>query len=139
MVLEFIKNNIWLVAAAIVSGGYLVWPWFAKRLSGAQEVGPLEAVQLINRKDALVLDVREQGEFNGGHIANAKNIPAGALEKRVEDLAKFKSKPLVIACANGGRSHAACATLKKLGFENVYVLSGGVGAWQQANLPVEKS
>ncbi len=137
--LEFITKNIWLVAVAVLSGGYLVWPWIAKRLSGAQEVGPVEAVQLINRKDALVLDIREQGEYSVGHIANARNIPASAIEKRIGELAKFKNKPLVVACASGSRSHAASATLKKLGFDDVYVLSGGFSAWQQANLPIEKS
>jgi rhodanese-related sulfurtransferase len=136
--LKFIQDNIWLVLAAIVSGSALLWPWISRRLSGVPEVGPLEAVQLINRKDALMLDVRELAEFNAGHAPNAKNVPLGQLDKRIGDLAKFKGKPIILACQTGSRSHAATSTLKKAGFAEVVVLAGGFGAWQQANLPVEK-
>jgi rhodanese-related sulfurtransferase len=137
--LKFVIDNIWLVLAVVVSAAVLVWPWISKRMSGAREVGPMEAVQLINRQDAVVLDVRDQGEYKAGHVANARNIPAAAIDKRADEIAKFKNKPVLIACASGGRSHAAFAALKKQGFTNVSVLSGGMAAWQQANLPVEKS
>jgi rhodanese-related sulfurtransferase len=137
--LKFVIDNIWLVLAIVVSAAVLVWPWISKRMSGAREVGPMEAVQLINRQDAMVLDVRDQGEYNAGHVANARNIPVAAIDKRGDEIAKFKNKPVLIACASGTRSHAAFAALKKQGFTNVAVLSGGMGAWQQANLPVEKS
>jgi rhodanese-related sulfurtransferase len=136
--LDFIINNIWLVLIALASGGFLVWPWFAKRLSGAKEIGAMEAVQLINRKDAVVIDVREPGEFASAHIGGARNIPLGQIEKRAGDLQKFRNKPVLLTCASGSRSHVAFASLKKLGFSDVYVLSGGIGAWQQASLPVEK-
>jgi rhodanese-related sulfurtransferase len=136
--LEFVQNNIWLFLIATISGGMLIWPWIAKRLSGAREVGPLEAVQLINRKDAVVLDVREPGEYSSGHIVGARNFPLAAIEKRAKDLEKFKSRPVLIACATSTRSHAAFNALKKLGFNELYVLAGGMNAWQQANMPVEK-
>jgi rhodanese-related sulfurtransferase len=136
--LEFVQNNIWLFLVAVVSGGMLVWPLIAKHMTGAREVGPVEAVQLINRKDALVLDVREPGEFGAGHIVGARNIPLGALEKRTSELEKFRSRPVLVACGTGTRSQAAFGGLKKLGFSDVYVLSGGMHAWQQASLPVEK-
>jgi rhodanese-related sulfurtransferase len=136
--LEFIQNNFWLFLVAVISGAVLVWPWIAKRVSGAKEIGPLEAVQLINRKDALVLDVREAGEFNVGHIAGAKSFPLAVIDKHASDLDRFKSKPVLIACASGSRSHAAFAALSKLGFSELYVLAGGMSAWQQASLPVEK-
>lgn len=137
--MKFIISNIWLVLAAIVSGVVLVWPWISKRLSGAKEAGPMEAVQLINRRDALVLDVREQGEYNTGHVAHSRNIPVSALDKRVGEITKFKSKPVVVVCASGARSHGVSAALGKNGFTEVYVLAGGINAWQQANLPLEKS
>jgi len=72
---EFIANNIWLVMAAVASGGYFLWPWISRGAGGGNEVGPMAAVQLINRKNAVVLDVREQGEFNGGvlHKGNCRN------------------------------------------------------------------
>jgi len=136
--LKFIQDNIWLVLTALASGGVLVWPWISRRLSGAAEVGPLEAVQLINRKDAVMLDVREPAEFSSGHAPNAKNVPLGQLDKRLGEIEKFKSRPVVVTCQTGSRSHAATSALKKAGFGKVVVLSGGFGAWQQANLPVEK-
>jgi rhodanese-related sulfurtransferase len=135
---KFVLNNIWLVLAAIVSGSILVWPLINRRLSGVPEVGALQAVQLLNRKDAVMIDVREPAEFNSGHAPNARNIPLGQLDKRIGELEKFKNRPAVIVCQTGGRSHAATTTLKKAGFAEVVVLAGGFGAWQQANMPVEK-
>jgi rhodanese-related sulfurtransferase len=131
-------NNIWLVLAAVVSGAMLIWPLINRRLSGTAEVGALQAVQLLNRKDAIMIDVREPAEFNTGHAPNAKNIPLAQLDKRIGELDKFKSRPLVVVCQTGGKSHAATAALKKAGFAEVVVLAGGIGAWQQASMPVEK-
>lgn len=136
--MKFIQDNIWLVLIAIASGAALVWPWVSRRLSGAREVGPLEAVQLINRKDAVMLDVREPAEFKAGHAPHARNLPLSQLDKRIGEIEKLKGKPLILACQTGGRSHSATAVLKKAGFGEVVVLAGGFGAWQQANLPVEK-
>ncbi|NIO38898.1 MAG: rhodanese-like domain-containing protein [Burkholderiales bacterium] len=136
---EFVSDNIWLVAIAVISGGYVVWPWISKGTSGVREVGPMEAVQLMNRNDAVVLDVREEGEFSGGHISGSKHVPLGSLEQRSGELKKFAKKPVVVVCASGARSRSACSTLKKLGFDNVSLLAGGIGAWRQASLPVEKS
>lgn len=136
--MNFIQQNIWLVLIALASGGVLVWPLISRRISGAAEVGPMEAVQLINRKDAVIIDLREPGEFGGGHAPNARNIPQGQLDKRLGELEKFKNRPIILVCQTGGRSHAATAQLKKAGLAEVLVLAGGINAWQQANLPVEK-
>lgn len=136
--MKFIQDNIWLVLIAIASGAMLVWPWVSRRLSGAPELGALEVVRLINRKDALMLDVREPDEFGAGHVPNAKNVPLGQIDKRIGEIEKFKGKPVVVTCRTGSRSHAATSALKKAGFAEVVVLSGGFSAWQQANLPVEK-
>jgi len=135
---SFVLNNIWLVLAAAVSGAILIWPLINRRLSGASEVGALEAVQLLNRKDAVMIDVREPAEFSAGHPPNAKNIPLAQLGKRIGELEKFKNRPAVILCQTGGRAHAATALLRKAGFAEVVVLAGGIGAWQQANMPVQK-
>jgi rhodanese-related sulfurtransferase len=135
---RFVLNNIWLVLAAIVSGSILVWPLINRRLSGVPEVGAMQAVHLLNRKDAVMIDVREPAEFNSGHAPNARNIPLAQLDKRIGELEKFKHRPAVIVCQNGGRSHSATTALKKAGFAEVVVLAGGFGAWQQANMPVEK-
>ncbi len=101
--MTFIQQNIWLVLIALVSGGVLVWPLISRKLSGATEVGPMEAVQLINRKDAVMVDLREPAEFGGGHAPNARNIPQSQLDKRVGELAKLKGRPVILVCQTGGR------------------------------------
>ncbi len=137
--MKFVQDNLWLVLIAIVSGLMFIWPMVAKLLNRSKEVGVAEAVQLINRQDAAVVDVREPGEFKGGHIPNARNIPLGQLAERARDLDKLKAKPVVLACASGNRSMTAAGTLRKAGFAQVVSLSGGMAAWQQAGMPVEKS
>lgn len=136
--MEFVQNNIWLILTAVLAAYMLIWPPLAKRFSGVVDVGVNEAVQLINHKDAVILDVREDSEYYGGHVPHSRHIPLGALNKRHIELEKFKGKPLVVVCRSGARSGSACGTLRKLGFENVYNLSGGMSAWQQANMPMEK-
>jgi len=134
---KFVLDNIFLIAVAFVSGGMLVWP-LVRRGAGGPSVNTLEATQMINRQDALVLDVREQAEFAQLHILNARGLPLSQIETRAGDIEKFKDKPVIVYCANGNRSHAAAAALRKHGFSNVVNLNGGFVAWQQAGLPVQK-
>jgi rhodanese-related sulfurtransferase len=136
--MEFVQKNIWLVMIAVVSGVMLIWPFIAKRFSSTREVGVSDAVQLINRQDAVIVDVREPAEFKSGHIPNARNIPLGQVGDRLKDLEKFKARPILLACATGNRSGTAGSTLQKAGFAQVFSLAGGMGAWQQASMPVEK-
>jgi rhodanese-related sulfurtransferase len=135
---KFVQDNIWLVLIAVVSGLMFIWPTVAKRLHGSREVGVADAVQLINRQDAAVVDVREPGEFKSGHIPNARNVPVGQIGERTKELEKLKGKPIVLTCASGNRSTTAAGALRKAGFENVVSLAGGMGAWTQAGMPVEK-
>ena len=137
-IVEFVQKNIWLVIAAVVSGALFVWPSVARLFSRAREVGVAQAVQLINRKDAAIIDVREPAEFKAGHIPNARNIPAGQIKERTKELGKFKSKPLLLVCQTGNRSAQVCASLQKDGIGEPVALSGGMAAWQQAGMPVEK-
>jgi len=136
--MQFVQNNLMLIAVALLSAGMLVWPMIGRRISGVKEVETLEATQLINHRDAVILDVREDKEFVTGHLPNAKHIPLGQLVARLKDVEKFKKKPIVVNCRSGARSATACGILRKNGFEEVYNLKGGINAWQQANMPVEK-
>ena len=138
MPIEFIQKNIWLVMVAVASGAMLVWPLITKRFMRSKELGVVEAVQLINRQDAVIVDVREPGEFKAGHIPNARNLPQGQIGERLKELEKFKSRPILVSCATGQRSASACASLQKAGFANVYTLGGGMNAWVQASMPLEK-
>lgn len=132
--MEFLQENMIWVALAFVSGGMLLWPM----ISGGTvaHLTPAEATLLMNREDALVLDVRETGEWSSGHITGARHITLGQLDKRLSELDKFKEKPIIVICASGNRSSSACGRLKKAGFDKVYSLGGGISAWVGANLPL---
>lgn len=130
-------DNIFLIAVAFVSGAMLVWP-LLRRGSGGASVNTLEATQLINREDALVLDVREQVEYAASHILNSRGLPLSQIEARIGDIEKFKDKPVIVYCASGNRSSTAAAAMRKRGFSKVFNLSGGFAAWRQAGLPVQK-
>ena len=131
--------NMVLFATVIISGLLLVWPMIARLMRPGQEVGPAEAVLLINRRDAVVLDVRDTAEYKSGHITNARNVPEGELDARAKELEKVKTKPIIVSCGRGNRSAAIASKLRKLGFAEVVSLRGGLAAWQQANMPLEKS
>lgn len=135
---EFISNNLALVALFVASGLMLVWPELSRLVgAGGAEIGTLEATRLMNQ-GALTLDVRDGEEYAAGHLPRARHIPLRELAKRVEEIGKFKNKPVIVTCKSGTRAGAACRFLKQAGFSNVYRLKGGLAAWQQASLPIEK-
>ncbi len=127
-----------LVVLFVTSGALLLWPLIAKQIGNTKEIGTLETTRLMNSGNALVLDVRDNAEFNGGRIPKSKNIPLAEISKRIDEIAKFKNKPVIVACKSGNRAAGALKALKAGGFTEVYQLEGGFGAWQQASLPVEK-
>ena len=135
--MDFVRNNLLLIVVAVVSGAMLIWP-LLRRTTGGPWVDASMATQLINREDALVVDVRDQGEYGAGHILGAKNWPLDHIDERGGEAARRKDKPVIVYCDTGDRTPKAAAALRKLGFTRVVNLSGGLPAWQQAGLPVEK-
>jgi rhodanese-related sulfurtransferase len=135
---EFIINNIALVALFLASGVMLLWPEIQRAMGGANEIGTLEATRLMNQGSTLVLDIRDAPEYASGHVPKARHIPMGELSKRVDEIGKYKDKAVIVTCRTGSRSGAASRFLRKAGFNTVYQLKGGLAAWQQASLPVEK-
>ncbi len=135
--LKFASDNIFLIAVAAASGGMLIWPAL-RRGAGGASISTLQATQLMNQQNALVLDVREPAEYEKGHMINARNVPLADIDARAGELEKHKAKPVIIVCDSGNRSGGAAAGLRKRGFEQVFTLGGGVGAWRQAGLPLEK-
>jgi len=135
MDMQFLQDNWMLVSLVVVSGAMLTWSFIGAKLSGIEQADTLKATRLYN-DDALVLDVREDKEFAAGHIPKAKHIPLGQLAGRLNELDKFKNKPVLVTCRTGHRSARACGMLKKAGFETVYNHAGGIIAWERANLPV---
>lgn len=136
--MQFVGQNILTISIAVISGAMLLWSFFGNRFRGVKEVSTAEALQLINHKNALILDVRQPGEFEGGHILNAKLIPLGSLKERIGELEKYREKSIVVVCRSGNRSGTACFILGKQGFLQAYNLAGGMQGWQKNNLPVEK-
>jgi rhodanese-related sulfurtransferase len=135
--LDFVRENIFLILIAFVSGAMLIWP-LVRRGAGGPWIDTLGATQLINRADALVIDVRSPAEYDKGHILGARNLPLGELESRIAEIEKHKAKPVIVHCENGNRATGALPVLRKHGFTQAFNLTGGYGAWQQAGLPVEK-
>ncbi len=136
--LNFISNNLPLFGALVVILGMLGYNLFGSRLRGYSSASPTEAIRMINHDSAVVLDVREDGEYQNGHIINALHIPQGRVKDRLQELDKHKDKAIIVSCRSGSRSGQVCAQLKKQGFESVYNLAGGVMAWQSASLPLVK-
>lgn len=131
--MEFIQANILWVAIAAVSGGMLLWSMVQ---GGGASVSPMQATLMLNREDAVVIDVRETSEWSAGHIPNARHIALSQFDKQLSEIEKLKSRPIIVCCASGNRSSSACSKLRKAGFEKVFNLAGGIHAWTEANLPV---
>ena len=134
----FIEQNWYLVLALFVSGALLIWPLVQRRLSPMKDVGTLEATRLINSANAVLIDVRETKEYEGGRLPKAIHIPLSQLASRIGELAKVKDRPVVAYCMTGNRSSLAGKALAQAGFKDIYQLRGGYRAWKDAGLPVEK-
>jgi rhodanese-related sulfurtransferase len=133
---EFIKSNVLLIGLALGSGIMLLLPMLKKGAGGVPNLSAAEAVTLINRANALVLDVRDEAEFASGHIADAIHIPVAHLAERLSELKKYKNKAILLNCQRGMQSARACDILRKAEFTQVHNLQGGLNAWAEAKLPV---
>ena len=132
----FIIQNWMLILLAAASGGLLLWHTLQKTTGGG--VPSTEAVRLINREKGVLIDIRDPAEFAAGHCVGARSIPLARLDG-AKDLPSNKALPLVLVCATGSRAARAAGQLRKLGYEQATVLNGGLAAWREAGLPVEKS
>jgi rhodanese-related sulfurtransferase len=136
--MKFFIDNWTLLLVAISSGGMLLWPVVKGGALGGG-LTPAAAVQLINREKAVVIDVSEAEEFALGHISGAKNIPVNDIEAKLAGAVKNKALPVIFVCEKGARASRVEGMAKKLGYEKAQALAGGLKAWREANLPVEKA
>jgi len=134
---EFLQQNWYWAALATASGAWLLFD-MARAQGDKSLVSPVEATLLINREDALVVDVRDQGEYAQGHIPNARHVPLADLTRRIGELEKLKGRPLILCCASGARSSSAVAQLKKAGFDKLYNLRGGLAEWEKSGQPISR-
>ena len=137
-IFEFATNHPFLVLAFVVLLALVFFNEFKIATQRFASLSPAGAVQLMNKEDVVVLDVREPSETAGGKISKAIQIPVGALKTRIGELEKHKDKTVLVYCKTGARAGAACKELGRNGFEKVYTLSGGMAAWQEAHLPISK-
>ncbi len=136
--MAFIQTNWMLILVFVLSGGMLLWPIVQRRLSNVKDIGTLAATRMINDDHAVLLDVRETAEYEGGHLPNAIHIPQSQFGSHGAELAKMKERPVIVYCERGTRSARAAQALSKQGFATVFSLAGGISAWKAAGLPVEK-
>jgi rhodanese-related sulfurtransferase len=135
---SFFLENWVLIAAAFVSGALLVWP-AVRSGQRAGTLAPNDAVMLMNREKAVVVDVSTDAEFAAGHIIGARHVPLDEVTAKLPITVKNKNLPVIFVCPTGARANRAVAEARKLGFEKAHSLSGGMGAWRGAGLPVEKA
>lgn len=135
---SFITENFILFAALGIILALILRMEIKRAMRGFKDVSPAEAVQLINKEDAVVIDIRESNELAQGSIRDAKHLALSVLKQRVDELKAHTDKPVITYCKSGNRSSEACEILKKNDFANVMSLKGGIEAWKGANLPVVK-
>jgi rhodanese-related sulfurtransferase len=137
--MKFLVDNWILIVVAFGSGAMLLWPALkGGSLGGGGSLNANGAVQLMNREKAVVVDVSEPAEFSAGHIVGSKNLPFGELESKLEGAVKNKQLPVILVCPTGARASRLVGTAKKLGYGNVQAMAGGLKAWREAGLPLEK-
>ena len=135
--MQFVLNNWYLFLGLAVVLFMLFADPIRQRLLGIATVPASQAIQILNRQNGVIVDVREPNEFSTGHIPNAANIPVGSIAGRLKELNKYKDKPVIVVCRSGQRSAHAAVVLRKNGFASVYNLAGGMLTWQADNLPTE--
>jgi rhodanese-related sulfurtransferase len=129
-----LKSGLANLAAAALLAGYAV----SGHSDGLFEnISPKQAAAQFSEKKAVIVDVREDGEWQEQHIPGAIHIPLAQLPARLSELEPYKHSPVITQCRSGGRSAKAAAQLKAAGFSNVYNLDGGIQAWEKAGLTTQ--
>ncbi|QCO66737.1 rhodanese-like domain-containing protein [Luteimonas yindakuii] len=131
------RNHLLSMALAGITLA-LIWTEISRLTRGFKGLRPAELTALVNRDNALVVDLRPSGDFEKGHIPGSKNVQMSQFDPENKQLAAARALPVVLVCKTGQTANTAAKRLKKAGFEHVYVLEGGIGAWQQADLPLKR-
>ncbi len=129
-------TNLVLLVALVVSGALLLWPMLTG--GGRGGLSAAEATQLINRRNAVVVDLRPAADYTSGHLPSARHLEFSDLQAKIAQIAKNKANPVLLVCQNGQQSNKASRIVKEAGYTEVHVLQGGLSAWQQAGMPVVK-
>ncbi|MCI0654546.1 MAG: rhodanese-like domain-containing protein [Methylococcaceae bacterium] len=137
--IEFARNH-WILFSALGLTVYLLLhDLFETLMRKYATLSPVRAVELMNTADVTVIDVREPAEYIGSHIENSINVPSTKFDQRIHELESYKNGPVLVSCESGTRSPKVCNRLIKEGFQNVYLLKGGIQAWEDLHLPIRRS
>lgn len=134
--IEFASSHWMLVTAFFAVTFFLIQDIIEAGTRKYQIISPMLTVTKLNSGNPIILDVREANEFKKGHIADAILIPVGDIEKQLKKIELYKKDDVIVVCHTGTRSAPACATLTKLGFENVFLMTGGMQSWEENKLPI---
>ena len=128
------QTNLLLIIVAITAAIALAMPSFLQR--GARQVSVNDAIKLTNAQEGLFLDVRSSEHYKAGNIPQSRNLPAADVPNKMGGLPK--DKPIIVVCERGRSAVGVVNTLKSNGFQDVYVLQGGLAAWVEAGMPLAK-
>lgn len=132
---EFVVNHYILVSLFVA---FLLAILVLESRRGGKKISAQGAVNLINRDQAVVVDIRDRKDFNEGRITGAINIPLSSLKERASELKKHGEKQIIVADKMGQHSAMAVKQLNAEGYQNVVRLNGGIADWKAANLPLVK-
>lgn len=135
--IQFVTHH-WIMVGAFLILLVLLFVDEARSKGVGRQISVHEAVDAINREDAVIIDNRSANSFKEGHIAKARNIPSDQIEQSMNKLAALKQKPIIVVCERGQSAMTVANKLRKNGFENVRTLSGGMQAWKSASMPIKK-
>lgn len=138
-IMPFISSHPVLSLAWVALLIAVIFTTFKSRFSKVKEITRGEATRLINKEDAVVVDVRQREDYRRGHIANSLNLLASDIKNNnVGELSKHKAQPVIVVCANGTSARESAENLSKAGFETVYTLKEGIAGWSSENLPLAR-
>lgn len=137
--IEFASNHWLLVTAFLAVTYFLLQDIFEASVRKYQTISPMLTVTKLNTGSPIIVDVREEGEFNKGHIADAIHIPLASIDKQIKKIDLYKKDEVIVVCQSGARSAPACSNLHKLGFEDVFLMTGGMQSWEENKLPIVKN
>ena len=137
--IEFASKHWMLVVAFLAVTYFLIQDIIESSLRKYQTISPMLTVTKLNTGNPVIVDVREIGEFKKGHIADSIHIPIASIESQIKKIDLYKQDDVIVVCHTGMRSATACSNLMKLGFENIFLMKGGMQSWEENKLPVVKS
>jgi rhodanese-related sulfurtransferase len=133
--LEFVTQQ-WMLVGALLVLVILFFQYEARKTG--KSLTPQQAINMVNSQGGVFVDVRDAGDYGGGHIVEALNIPASKMDARISELDKYREKPIVLVCKMGQHAGAVGKKLNEQGFTDVYRMSGGMMEWGSLQLPLVK-